>query len=508
MTNPDVLIVGAGPTGMTAAIELRRAGLSVRIIDRADHMAQHSQALVVQARTLELLQRYGLAEKAVAAGRRLQGGRLYSNGRQIAHVQVSNIPGRYPFVLFLPQTETERLLNEHMESLDVVTERQTELTVLSQGAGEVFATLRHSDGSTEELRTRWLIGCDGAHSAVRSMCDIAFEGEGVDLFFFLGDLEIEGHDAPSEELAVHLHHGNVVFMGRLTDKYTRLIVALHEDQKRDENAPITLEDFQKAIDQSGVKVRVLSADWITPFRVNDRQAAHYRSGNIFLAGDASHIHSPVGGQGMNTGMQDAANLGWKIAAVARGAPDSLLDSYQQERGAVGKRLLSFTSRALKMATTENSLLEGLRNAILPLVTQLSPVQKAATGFISETAIEYRHSPAVTDRGGDGDLRAGDRMPDLPLGRARSLLEAWTSPHHLAVLCGASKKDVEEFRQQLPAADIFAIDAAQLDAAGVKAIGQDPKVLLIRPDGYIGFRGPLDQPEAWAGYARRVGIVIA
>ena len=191
---------------------------------------------------------------------------------------------------------------------------------------------------------------------------------------------------------------------------------------------MTIDDLQRAADQVGVRVKIHSAEWMTPFHVNDRQAKHYRIGNVFLAGDASHIHSPVGGQGMNTGIQDVANLAYKLAAVARGADESLLDSYEEERGEVGKALLRFTERGLKMATTTNSLLEQVRNVLAPVIAGLKPIQNAVTGFISETAIEYRTSSVVVDHGGDGDLRAGDRLPDLTLhypGEKITLLRDWT-----------------------------------------------------------------------------------
>ena len=394
MADPDVLVVGAGPTGMTAAIELLRAGLSVRIIDKSDHMALHSQALVVQARTLEQMQRYGIAQQAVERGRKLLHASFWSSGKQILNFPLDQIASRYPYVLFLPQKETEAILNEHLESLGVKTERNTELVSFKQEEGTVSATLRGRSGNEEGLNPRWLIGCDGAHSAVRDKAGIAFEGGGIGLSFFLGDLEISGPDAPDNELAIHFHHGDVVFMGRLSDRITRLIVVDHSKQDQNGRRDLSIEDFQASVDRTGVRVRIHSSEWMTPFHVSDRQAKHYRLGNVFLAGDASHIHSPVGGQGMNTGVQDVANLAWKMAAVSRGAADRLLDSYAEERGEVGRQLLKFTERGLKLGATSNPLLEKARDVLAPVITGLHSVQKAALGFISETAIAYRSSSIV------------------------------------------------------------------------------------------------------------------
>ena len=248
---------------------------------------------------------------------------------------------------------------------------------------------------------------------------------------------------------------------------------------------------------------------MTPFNVQDRQARYYRVGNVFLAGDASHIHSPVGGQGMNTGIQDAANLGWKLAALARGGDKNLLDSYEEERGAVGKALLRFTERGLKLATVTNPLVETLRDDLLLILSSLKPVQKAMLGFISETAIEYRSSSIVMDFGGDGYLWAGDRMPDLALrNRSATLLEGWTDARHLAILLEPSAADIAEVKSGLPRAKLVHIQVSDLDGEGLRALGTNSKLLIVRPDGYIGFRGVVEPHMPWVEYAEQDGLVPA
>ena len=443
MDSSTVLVVGAGPTGMTAAIELKRAGLNVRIIDKSSHTALHSQALVVQPRTLEQWQRYGIAASAVARGRKLNEAKFWSNGKSILTFTFDQVPSLYKFVLFLPQTETETLLNEHLQSLGMHVERATELTSLTQNGDKLTATLRLPDGKTETLEPRWLFGCDGAHSIVREKMKIPFEGGSVGISFFLGDLVIDGPDAPDNELAIHLRHGDVVFMGRLSDRLTRLIVALHSKQNEGDHVELSIQDFQNAVDHAGVRVKIHAAEWMTPFYVNDRQAANYRAGNVFLAGDASHIHSPVGGQGMNTGIQDVANLAWKLAAVERGAADSLLDSYEEERAEVGRALLRSTERGLKLATSANPVVEAARDLLAPILNGLHPFQRSVVGFISETAINYRESSIVADHGGDGSLRSGDRMPDLPTGQGSTLLQHWTNARHLAILLNATAAELKK-----------------------------------------------------------------
>jgi 2-polyprenyl-6-methoxyphenol hydroxylase-like FAD-dependent oxidoreductase len=509
MPNSSILIVGAGPTGMTAAIELKRAGFDVRIIDKSDHMAQHSQALVVQARTLEQFQRYGIADEAVARGRKLHGAQFFSEGKQILSINFDDLASRYPFLLFLPQSQTEALLNAHMEQLGVKTERRVELESLIQDDCSVRVSLSHPDGNLEDLRVRWVIGCDGAHSVVRQKTGTPFEGAGVGLSFFMGDLVLDGPDAPENDLAIHVRHGDVVFLGRLNDRLVRMIVALHSQQDQETTGDMRIDDLQRAADQVGVRVKIHSAEWMTPFHVNDRQAKQIRIGNVFLARDASHIHSPVGGQGMNTGIQDVANLAYKLAAVARGADESLLDSYEEERGEVGKALLRFTERGLKMATITNSLLEQVRNVLAPMIAGLKPIQNAVTGFISETAIEYRTSSVVVDHGGDGDLRAGDRLPDLTLhypGEKITLLRDWTKATHLVLVINGSDAEVDQVRLNIPQAEVIPLHLPQLDDEGINLLGITKKIVIVRPDGYVGFRGPIGRKQEWLAYARQDALL--
>jgi 2-polyprenyl-6-methoxyphenol hydroxylase-like FAD-dependent oxidoreductase len=507
----DGLVIGAGPTGLTMAVELARAGMSVRIVDKASDPAKYSQALVVQARTLEQFERYGIASRAVERGRKLTRAKLWSEGTHIASLELESIDSIFPFVLFLPQRETEALLNSYLESFGVRVERQAELVSLSQQGGAVTATLRHADGGVEEVTARWLIGCDGAHSTVRSALHVPFEGHGVGLSFFLGDLDLEGPDVPENELSLHFRCGDVVFMGRLSQRLVRVIVALHSAQNEAGISQLSLQSFQDAIDHAKVKVRARSAEWMTPFRVNDRQAVRYRVGSVFLAGDASHIHSPVGGQGMNTGIQDAANLGWKLAAVARGADESLLDSYETERAEVGRSLLHFTKRGLRVATTVHPVLRAARDIILPLALSSPSVRRAIAGFISETAIEYRTSPIVHDHSGDGTLRAGDRMPDLDIRGSTERSSSgkdWPQNKHLllSINCGLSGRN--GFVEDLGDLQSIRIDTQQLTRRDISLTGSEPKLIFVRPDGYIGFRGAPDRKGELSRYATQVALLPA
>ncbi len=503
----DVLIVGAGPAGLATAAEAARFGLRYRLIDKASHGAQHSQALVVQARTLEQFERYEIAQRAIERGRRLHRIRMYSDGKRMLEASFDEIPGSYPFVLFLPQTQTEQLLTEHLEAQGGRIERQTALTSFEDRADHVECELASADGTTERVTCAYLVGADGAHSTVRSILGMPFEGRSVDFDFFLGDLRVQG-DVPADELSVHLHAGNLVFLGRMDDTHCRFIVALHDDPMQREPA---VEDFQAAIDLCGIEnLRVSDPRWMAAFHVSERKTPAYSKGRVFLAGDATNIHSPVGGQGMNTGIQDAANLIWKIALVESGrARPELLESYDAERKPISDALMNTTAAALRAATSSNWLLERFRDALLSRIATFDSVQDRLRGAVSEIGISYRRSPIVRDCGGGAALRAGDRAPDCEAtdeaGTHFRLFDLLKEPIHTVI---AAKPE--------PGADLHRLAALLAKYRDVmqgsvlvdgdadfqqQYVHGGSMLYAVRPDGYIGFRGTCaDVPalEEWAG----------
>ncbi len=305
----DVLVVGAGPTGLAMAVELTRMGVRCRVIDKAPEPSKTSKALAVQARTLEYFDRIGIADAAVAAGRPIHGVNVFrERQRGCSHELRRGLPSRFHYALILPQSETERLLTGRLAGLGVSAERGVELTGFTQDGAGVEAVLRRPEGGAEErLRVRWLIGCDGPHSTVRHLLGVPFAGRAFEEAWSLADLHVES-GLPDDEVSVFLHRGDILaFFPMKPEKQFRLVI-----QRRDVADPSpepTAAEFQQAIADYGPKdTHVSDPIWMSRFQISQRQAADYRRGDVFLAGDASHIHSPVGGQGMNTGIQDACNL--------------------------------------------------------------------------------------------------------------------------------------------------------------------------------------------------------
>lgn len=408
----QVLVIGAGPVGLTMAAELARYGVSVRIIDKAAARSDKSKALVLWSRTLELLERAGCSEDFVAAGLRATGITFIAGRRRLAHVPFGIIPSRYAYGLMLPQADTERLLDTHLQSLGVQVERQVELTNFADDGAGITATLRHADGQEETVRTDWLIGCDGAHSTVRHQLGLEFVGETLATDWLLADLHLRGLPTPPDELALFLHKDGILAVFPITPGRYRIIADVGRSHGALRTDP-TLADVQAVVDQRGPGgIEVSDPVWLSAFRINERKVQNYRAGRVFLAGDAAHVHSPAGGQGMNTGMQDAFNLAWKLALVAHGtcAAEPLLGSYSAERSAVGAQVLADAGQLTAVAMVKNPLAQAARNLAASLALRLPFVQANLTAKLSETAIAYPNSPLNGPRFASGGPKAGARLP--------------------------------------------------------------------------------------------------
>ncbi|HEX7049851.1 MAG TPA: FAD-dependent monooxygenase [Longimicrobiales bacterium] len=530
----DVLVVGAGPTGLTLAAQLQTFGARLRIIDRLVERGRESRALAVQARSLEVLDALGLADALVSRGNPGARVRIHLDDA-VVDLPVGDIGAadtRFPYVLFVSQAETEGVLGAHLAAVGVTIERGVELTGFEAGSDDVACTLRHRDGRLEIVRTRYLAGCDGAHSTVRKGAGIAFGGGAYPQDFMLGDVELEG---PLERGIIHAFTGRrgvALFfpLGRPTT--WRLIGIEPDGRERADREPTTrdlsLAELQAVADAAtGGRVRLHDPAWLTRFRLHHRQAAHYRAGRIFLAGDAAHIHSPVGAQGMNTGIQDAWNLGWKLALVTRGAADpALLNSYEAERWPVGRFLLRYTDRLFSavVAVARSRLATALRNLLLPHLLPWLMASRSRRArlfrFISQLGIRYRRSPL--SREAEPRLRrgplAGDRLPDAELtrdGHPTSLQRETAGPRLHLLLCGAPEAwdDAPVPTLRAHFGDLLAVHrltrtpapGALVDPAGTAfaRLGIETAAqYLVRPDGHIAFRCAGTDLEALRRYLER------
>src|SRR5919112_5132761 len=437
------------------AAELATRGVGCRIIDKAPARSQHTRALVVQAKTLELMQKMGIADELVARGRRTLKVTPFVGGRRAVDVEFGDIgvdDTPYPFLLFVSQAETERMLEEHLEGLGVKVERPVELLTFAEDTEGVNARLRHEDGREENVRARYVVGADGAHSVVRHTTGLSFEGDAYPQDFVLADLEIDW-EGDKDRLYFFLSRKGLLAVFPLAGPSSyRLITTCVEDAPPDTGDP-TLEEFQElTAELSALPMKLHDPGWLARFHLHHRGVSSYRAGRAFVAGDAAHIHSPAGGQGMNTGIQDAYNLAWKLALVLRErAPDYFLDSYHEERYPVGRRLLRTTDRLFNVAATHNTVLIRLRNFLLPWILPRlmgkRSLRARAFRFISQLGIKYPGSPIVGEKldGADRAFRsgpaAGNRAPDAPLrligeSRPTSLFSRLReTPHHLLLFSG-------------------------------------------------------------------------
>ncbi|SAL47807.1 monooxygenase FAD-binding protein [Caballeronia terrestris] len=417
-----VLIVGAGPTGLAAAMSLARAHIPVRLIDKARAPSPYSRAIGIQARTLELFEQHRIVKPFLEKGHRARVANLYSNGQRLARLDFDPLQTRYPYLLFLEQSETERLLTEHLASFGVWIERGVELHDFSQGAAGVQASLRHPNGREETLRPSYMIAADGAHSLVRHRLDIGFTGKTFEQTFLLADLQVDS-DWADDEFHIFASGEGLAALFPMGNDRARLIADLHVAPESDHGP--TLDDCRAIVERRvHHRVTLSSIGWSSYFRLNSRMVDRLRVERIFLAGDAAHVHSPAGAQGMNTGIQEALNLGWKIARMlSGGASDRLLDTYHAERHPIERDVLRQSSMLTQMASAEHGPMKLIRDHVMPALSAIGPLRDAMRRTVSELSIQYRRSPLTMERLLDGGPRAGERAPDArvhvvdgPLGR--------------------------------------------------------------------------------------------
>jgi 2-polyprenyl-6-methoxyphenol hydroxylase-like FAD-dependent oxidoreductase len=468
--NPDILVVGAGPVGLTMAAELTRYGARPRIVDQAPRRSDKSKALVIWSRTMELIDRMECGDRFVAAGLQVKVANIIAGRHEVAHLRLDAAGTPHPYALMIPQSETERLLGEHLGSLGVAVERQVELLHFTQTADRVSATLRHPDGREETSEFAWVIGCDGAHSTVRHRLSLPFEGDTLPSDWILADLHLDGLRTAPDELDLYWHSDGLLALFPMSGGRYRVVADLGDADGEDHPADPTLQEVQALLDRRGPGGVAGSApNWLSRFRINERKVADYRAGRVFVAGDAAHVHSPAGGQGMNTGMQDAFNLSWKLALVCRGLAraDALLDTYSAERSPVARQVLRDTGRLTAVGVLRGGLAQAIRNHAASLLAGLSSVRRTMAETLTELSIGYPDSPLsrrVSHVRGGPD--AGERAPvGDPVGTGdtpRFTLFAPPGPESAALI--ARHAALVEANPRPP----FAADG----------------IWLVRPDGYV------------------------
>jgi len=498
----DVLVVGAGPTGLMLANQLVRRGVRTLIIDRHEGPARETRALGVQARTLEIYSHLGIVEQALELGKRATGANMWAHGRRAARVPVADI-GRdtspYSFLLILGQDDNERLLGEALRRQGMDVQWNTELIGLAQQQDRVVAAVRNPNGTTRELTAAWVGGCDGARSAVRELSGIEFQGAPYQHVFFVADTQMTGPMVP-DELNIYLWPGgfHLFFPMRGVDHWRVVGILPAALRGRDS---VTLDDVAPSIRQeAGAGLSFQHCSWFSTYRIHHRRAERFRDRRCFLLGDAAHIHSPVGAQGMNTGLQDAYNLGWKLALVASGrAGAALLDSYEIERIPVARRLLSTTDRLFSAAVSDTTFAGLFRTRLFPkiaaLAMRIERLRKLAFRTISQTGIHYRTSPLSETLPGlpDAGPRAGDRFPWLrvalsPNGSGEDLFQQLDDTRFTLILVGqpAPAEGVPGLRDLLCTLVISDDPVNQRELARVHIAR--PSFYLLRPDGHVGLCG--------------------
>ena len=418
MAQSDVLIAGAGPTGLVLALWLAKLGVNVRIIDKTAEPGTTSRALAVQARTLELYQQLDLAGVVVAHGHKIPAVNLWVKGKQAAHLAFEAI-GKgltpYPFLLIFPQDEHEHLLIAKLEGLGIFVERQTELAGFTDDGEHITARLLKAGGEEEVCAASYIAGCDGARSTVREAIGAGFPGGTYRQVFYVADVEAAG-PAIDGELHIDLDEADFLAVFPLAGQGRVRLIGTVRDERADRAETLKFEDVSdRAINHLNVQIQ--KVNWFSTYHVHHRVAGHFRKGRAFLLGDAAHIHSPAGGQGMNTGIGDAINLAWKLAAVLSGrASGKLLDSYEAERIGFARRLVATTDRVFSFATADGRIADILRTRLAPLllstVMQFETAREFMFRTVSQITLNYRGGPLSS--GAAGDVYGGDRLPWAPI----------------------------------------------------------------------------------------------
>ena len=495
----DVIIVGAGPTGLSLACQFIRYGVDFVVVEKNEGVTPYSKALGVHARTLEIYEQLDLAQKAVERGTIAGKVRLLEAGKIVGEVDLSNIGeglSPYPFMLVLEQSENERLLYEYVRNHGRDVRWQHELESFSQDETGVTAQARNASGESQTITAKYLVGCDGPHSPVRRALGLSFEGSTFERLFYVADVRIDwefSHDALHGCLT---RNAVVAFFPMPGEKRWRIVGAFPEGFDKNEGEVLYEEIEARIKEEAQLELDITRVDWFSTYKVHTRHVERFSLGRCFLAGDAAHIHTPAGGQGMNTGIQDAYNLAWKMALVLQGfASQRILDTYNEERLPNARRLLQTTDRMFNLAAGTDWLLNLIRTTIFPpmakFILSMDAVKKRFFPLISQIGITYRDSSLSAH---DGDehfkVRAGDRMPYLVVD-GRSIYDRLRAPKfHLLAFSDALDTDgYQQVREELEARYPQLIDHPVISLSGdiAEKFGINKCFsVFLRPDNHIAF----------------------
>ncbi|MEV0644873.1 FAD-dependent monooxygenase [Phytomonospora sp. NPDC050363] len=453
MPTPDVLVIGAGPTGLLLAGDLAAAGVAVTVVERRSAESNLTRAFAVHARTMEQLDARGVADELAATGQKLQSLRLFGS----VELDLGKLPTRFPYLLVTPQYETENVLERRALAAGATIVRGLKVTALRQDDTGAEVDTVDESGATATHRASYVVGTDGHRSVVRQALGMDFPGESAVLSVVLADVKMS--DPPAEVLTANSGEAGFVFTAPFGDGWHR-VIAWDRHKQLPDSAPVDFEELRTLMTSVlGTDHGMHDPRWTSRFHSDERQVERYRVGRVFLAGDAAHVHSPAGGQGMNTGLQDAANLGWKLAAAVHGrAPDGLLDTYHAERHPVGRGVLKSSGAILRLALLGSNAARGLRNVLVKTAMSIPLAARKATGTLSGVAIAYA-APKGAHR------LVGERAPDVSLVDGR-LYEELRGGRHVLVLGEGAKATVDGH---------FAV---------VTPAEPTATTVLVRPDGYV------------------------
>ena len=512
-----VLIVGAGPAGLVMAHELARYGVQCRLIDRQRYRPITSRAIAILPRTTEIFNLMRVADDFLGAGRPIRAINIFNDTERIARIGLHRLDSPYPFALALPQDETERLLEKDVLRLGINVERNTELMTLYQNQEGVTARVRINGSRIEQTGCDYLIGCDGAHSTVRHLLGMPFRGGSYKETVLLADVRVEG-SLERDEAQIFLHTNGLTLLFPMPKDRYRLVAA---DPPPHWGVEPTLDQCQSLMNMRDLdRLRLSDPSWTSTFRISHRKADHFRLGRVFLAGDAAHVHSPMGAQGMNAGIQDAFNLAWKLGLVAsRIARPELLDSYEAERMPIDARITHWTDYATRILSSRGPTAHFFLRRILSNVTRVDIIRHGLVKIASQIAANYRTSPIVEEHEVKTGPRAGDRAPDAMIRSAKSrvsmtLFDLFAQARHTLLLLwpGDFESRSLGLRDDLfnihKIADVDSNSGDFTDDDGTVALhyGLEPAAYLVRPDGYVAFRCRLsDASQRLPEYLKRVFV---